>query len=33
MQKVSVFSEIERLRSVIVHTPGREVEKMTPDNA
>jgi arginine deiminase len=33
MQNVSVFSEIARLKRVIVHTPGCEVEKMTPDNA
>lgn len=33
MNAVSVFSEIGRLKQVLVHTPGSEVEKMTPDRA
>lgn len=28
---INVFSEIGRLRSVLVHRPGREVENLTPD--
>ncbi len=31
MNKVSVFSEIGRLEGVILHTPGTEIEQMTPD--
>ncbi|QKG80659.1 arginine deiminase [Tenuifilum thalassicum] len=30
---VSVFSEIGELEGVILHTPGAEVENMTPENA
>lgn len=33
MQNVNVNSEIGVLEGVIVHTPGQEVEKMTPENA
>jgi arginine deiminase len=33
MQNIQVNSEIGRLEGVIVHTPGQEVEKMTPENA
>ena len=33
MQNVNVNSEIGLLEGVIVHTPGQEVEKMTPENA
>jgi arginine deiminase len=33
MENIQVFSEIGRLQGVIVHTPGMEVEKMTPENA
>jgi len=33
MNKVNVTSEIGRLNAVIVHTPGQEVENMTPANA
>ena len=33
MQNVSVHSEIGLLEGVIIHTPGMEVEKMTPENA
>ena len=31
--KVYIDSEIGRLKSVIIHTPGNEVENMTPKNA
>lgn len=31
--KISVNSEIGKLEGVILHTPGREVENMTPQNA
>ncbi len=31
--KVQVSSEIGELEAVIVHTPGKEVENMTPENA
>ncbi|MEN8153206.1 MAG: arginine deiminase family protein [Acidobacteriota bacterium] len=31
--KISVNSEIGALEGVILHTPGREVENMTPENA
>ncbi|HHJ51787.1 MAG TPA: arginine deiminase, partial [Caldithrix abyssi] len=31
--QVHVRSEIDELKSVIVHTPGRELEMMTPDAA
>jgi len=31
--KSSVYSEIGELEGVIIHTPGREVENMTPRNA
>ena len=31
--KVDVSSEIGKLQSVILHTPGHEVENMTPENA
>jgi len=33
MYNVHVSSEIGHLKAVIVHTPGPEVEKMTPENA
>jgi len=33
MENISVFSEWGRLKKVLIHTPGSEVEKMTPDNA
>jgi arginine deiminase len=33
MQNVNVNSEIGVLEGVIIHTPGQEVEKMTPENA
>lgn len=33
MGYVNVCSEIGRLEEVIIHTPGREVEKMTPESA
>lgn len=33
MGSVNVFSEIGKLEGVIVHSPGREVEKMTPESA
>ena len=33
MGQVSVYSEIGRLEGVIIHTPGQEVEKMTPESA
>lgn len=33
MQNIQVNSEIGVLDGVIVHTPGQEVEKMTPENA
>ncbi|MCB0743972.1 MAG: arginine deiminase, partial [Ignavibacteriae bacterium] len=31
--KINVDSEIGELEGVIVHTPGKEVENMTPQNA
>lgn len=31
--EVNVQSEIGRLNGVIIHTPGEEVENMTPENA
>lgn len=31
--KLEIFSEIGKLRGVILHPPGHEVENMTPDNA
>jgi arginine deiminase len=33
MQKISVQSEIGRIEAIILHSPGIEVEKMTPENA
>lgn len=33
MGKVSVSSEIKQLKKVIIHTPGHELELMTPDTA
>lgn len=33
MQNVNIYSEIGTLNGVIIHTPGQEVEKMTPGNA
>ncbi len=33
MKSVNINSEVGRLRQVIVHQPGPEVEKMTPENA
>jgi arginine deiminase len=33
MQNVNVHSETDILEGVIIHTPGQEVEKMTPQNA
>ena len=33
MEKINVSSEIGRLREVIIHQPGPEVEMMTPENA
>jgi arginine deiminase len=33
MENVFVYSEWGRLKKVLIHTPGAEVEKMTPDNA
>lgn len=33
MYNINVCSEIGELKCVIVHTPGQEVEKMTPENA
>ena len=30
---INVNSEIGKLNGVIVHTPGAEVENMTPENA
>ncbi len=31
--EVNVKSEIGKLNGVIIHTPGEEVENMTPENA
>ena len=31
--EVNVQSEIGKLNGVILHTPGEEVENMTPENA
>lgn len=28
--KINVYSEIGRLRKVLVHTPGQELEYLTP---
>jgi arginine deiminase len=33
MSNINIHSEIGRLRSVILHQPGQEIERMTPDNA
>ncbi len=33
MQNIKIHSEIGKLEGVIVHSPGQEVEKMTPGNA
>jgi arginine deiminase len=33
MSKLSIYSEIGRLKRVIVHSPGSEVEAMTPEEA
>lgn len=33
MQNINIHSEIGTLKGVILHTPGQEVEKMTPENA
>ena len=33
MQNIKIHSEIGNLEGVIVHSPGQEVEKMTPGNA
>ena len=33
MSKICVNSEINTLKKVIIHTPGRELELMTPDTA
>jgi arginine deiminase len=33
MQKINVTSEINRIKKVIIHTPGEELEKMTPETA
>ncbi|MDA3878799.1 MAG: arginine deiminase family protein [Prolixibacteraceae bacterium] len=33
MQNINIHSEIGNLQGVIIHTPGQEVEKMTPENA
>ncbi|MGF7140861.1 arginine deiminase [Roseimarinus sediminis] len=33
MQNVAINSEIGVLEGVVLHTPGQEVEKMTPENA
>lgn len=33
MSKISINSEIGRLRKVILHQPGAEIERMTPSNA
>jgi arginine deiminase len=31
--KIDVCSEFGQLEGVIIHTPGLEVEEMTPENA
>ena len=31
-QKIELNSEIGKLEAVIIHTPGKEVENMTPTN-
>ena len=31
--KIEVNSEIGKLQGVVIHTPGQEVENMTPENA
>ena len=31
--KIEVNSEVDRLQAVLVHTPGAEMENMTPDSA
>lgn len=28
---INVYSEIGKLRSVLLHRPGREIENLTPD--
>ena len=33
MNKVQVNSEIGRLNAVLLHRPGIEIERMTPENA
>ncbi|MDA3823961.1 MAG: arginine deiminase, partial [Bacteroidales bacterium] len=33
MTKVNIYSEIGKLEGVILHSPGPEVENMTPKNA
>ncbi len=33
MQNISVSSEISPIKKVIIHTPGEELEKMTPETA
>ena len=33
LRSIGVFSEVGRLRKVFVHTPGPEVERMTPETA
>ncbi|MCF7929226.1 MAG: hypothetical protein K9L68_10655 [Spirochaetales bacterium] len=33
MNKIGITSEIGRLRGVVIHTPGHEVEAMTPNTA
>lgn len=33
MSKVNVSSEIAQIKKVIIHTPGRELDLMTPDSA
>lgn len=31
MKKINVFSEFGKLKTVLVHRPGDEVENLTPD--
>ena len=31
--KVNINSEVGKLKAVIIHTPGEELENMTPENA
>jgi arginine deiminase len=33
LSKIGVYSEIGKLKKVFLHTPGKEVELMTPENA